>query len=173
MEYGFRLPSAVDNRPLTFDEFERRLGTVLYTSATPADYEMKKADQVVEQIIRPTGLVDPQVEVRPIEGQVDDLIGEINKRVAQGERVLVTTLTKRMAEDLSEYLLEMGVKVHYLHSEVETLGSHQHPCATCAWASSTWLSASTCCAKVWTCQKCPWSPSWTPISRVSCAPRRR
>ncbi len=121
VEYGFRLPSAVDNRPLTFDEFERRLGTVLYTSATPAEYEMKKADQVVEQIIRPTGLVDPEVEVRPIEGQIDDLIGEINKRVEIGERVLVTTLTKRMAEDLSEYLLEMGVKVHYLHSEVETL----------------------------------------------------
>lgn len=121
VEYGFRLPSAVDNRPLTFDEFERRLGTVIYTSATPADYEMKRAGQVVEQIIRPTGLVDPEIDVRPIEGQVDDLIGEINKRVATGERTLVTTLTKRMAEDLSEYLQEMGVKVHYLHSEVETL----------------------------------------------------
>ncbi len=121
VEYGFRLPSAVDNRPLTFDEFEHRLGTVIYTSATPAEYELKRASQVVEQIIRPTGLVDPEVEVRPIHGQVDDLIGEINKRVALRERVLVTTLTKRMAEDLSEYLLENGVKVHYLHSEVETL----------------------------------------------------
>lgn len=121
VEYGFRLPSAVDNRPLMFDEFEKRLGTVIYTSATPADYEMRKSQQIVEQIIRPTGLVDPEVEVRKIEGQVDDLIGEINKRVSTGERVLVTTLTKRMAEDLSEYLLEMGVKVHYLHSEVETL----------------------------------------------------
>jgi excinuclease ABC subunit B len=121
VEYGFRLPSAVDNRPLTFDEFEHRLGTVIYTSATPAEYELKRAAQVVEQIIRPTGLIDPEVEVRPIHGQVDDLIGEINKRTAVGERVLVTTLTKRMAEDLSEYLLEMGVKVHYLHSEVETL----------------------------------------------------
>ena len=121
VEYGFRLPSAVDNRPLTFDEFERRLGTVVYTSATPGEYELKNAQQVVEQIIRPTGLVDPEIEVRPIEGQVDDLIGEINKRVGVGERVLVTTLTKRMSEDLSEYLLEMGVKVHYLHSEVETL----------------------------------------------------
>jgi len=121
VEYGFRLPSAVDNRPLTFDEFEERLGTVVYTSATPGDYELKHAQQVVEQIIRPTGLVDPEVEVRPIAGQVDDLIGEINKRVAEGERVLVTTLTKRMAEDLSEYLLELGIKVHYLHSEVETL----------------------------------------------------
>ncbi|MCW5838929.1 MAG: excinuclease ABC subunit UvrB [Anaerolineales bacterium] len=121
VEYGFRLPSAVDNRPLTFDEFEERLGYVMYTSATPAEYELKHAQQVVEQIIRPTGLVDPQVEVRPIAGQVDDLIGEINKRIAEGERVLVTTLTKRMAEDLSEYLLELGIKVHYLHSEVDTL----------------------------------------------------
>jgi excinuclease ABC subunit B len=121
VEYGFRLPSAVDNRPLTFDEFEKRLGTVIYTSATPSEYEMKKAQQVVEQIIRPTGLVDPEVEVRPIEGQVDDLINEIAKRVNNGERVLITTLTKRMAEDLTEYLLEMGIKVNYLHSEVETL----------------------------------------------------
>jgi len=121
VEYGFRLPSAVDNRPLTFAEFERRLGTVIYTSATPAEYEMKRAQQVVEQIIRPTGLIDPEVEVRPIEGQVDDLISEIGKRVTLGERVLVTTLTKRMAEDLAEYLNEMGIKVHYLHSEVLTL----------------------------------------------------
>jgi len=121
VEYGFRLPSAVDNRPLTFSEFEERLGNVVYTSATPGEYELKHAQQVVEQIIRPTGLVDPQVEMRPIGGQVDDLIGEINKRVAEKERVLVTTLTKRMAEDLSEYLLELGIKVHYLHSEVETL----------------------------------------------------
>jgi excinuclease ABC subunit B len=121
VEYGFRLPSAVDNRPLTFDEFEERLGTVMYTSATPADYELKHAQQVVEQIIRPTGLIDPEVEVRPIAGQVDDLIGELNKRIGVGERVLVTTLTKRMAEDLSEYLVEMGIKVHYLHSEVDTL----------------------------------------------------
>lgn len=121
VEYGFRLPSAVDNRPLTFDEFENRLGTIIYTSATPADYEMRRAAQVVEQIIRPTGLVDPEVEVRPIEGQVDDLIGEISKRVSAGERVLVTTLTKRMAEDLTEYLQEMGIKVQYLHSEVDTL----------------------------------------------------
>ncbi len=121
VEYGFRLPSAVDNRPLTFDEFEHRMGTVIYTSATPAEYEMKRAQQVVEQIIRPTGLIDPEVEVRPVEGQVDDLISEIGKRVKESERVLVTTLTKRMAEDLSDYLMEMGVKVHYLHSEVMTL----------------------------------------------------
>jgi excinuclease ABC subunit B len=121
VEYGFRLPSALDNRPLTFDEFEEHMGSTIYTSATPGPYELKKADQVVEQIIRPTGLVDPQVEVRPIEGQVDDLIAEINQRVEGGERTLVTTLTKRMAEKLSDYLMEMGVKVHYLHSEIDTL----------------------------------------------------
>src|ERR671923_1495156 len=121
VEYGFRLPSAVDNRPLKFDEFEQVMGHTIYTSATPGPYEMGKADQVVEQIIRPTGLVDPEVEVRPTKGQVDDLIGEIKQRVERGERVLVTTLTKRMAEDLSEYLQELGMKVHYLHSEVETL----------------------------------------------------
>lgn len=121
VEYGFRLPSALDNRPLTFDEFEKHMGFTIYTSATPGPYEMNKADQVVEQIIRPTGLIDPEVEVRPIEGQVDDLIGEIHSRVEIGQRTLVTTLTKRMAEKLADYLKDMGVKVHYLHSEVDTL----------------------------------------------------
>ena len=121
VEYGFRLPSALDNRPLTFDEFEQHMGFTIYTSATPGPYETKRAQQVVEQIIRPTGLVDPEVIVRPSAGQVDDLIGEIKARVNAGERVLVTTLTKRMAEDLADYLLEMGIKVQYLHSEVETL----------------------------------------------------
>jgi excinuclease ABC subunit B len=121
VEYGFRLPSAIDNRPLKFDEFEQVMGHTIYTSATPGPYEMNKADQVVEQIIRPTGLIDPEVEVRPTTGQVDNLIGEIRERVERGERVLVTTLTKRMSEDLSEYLQELGMKVHYLHSEVETL----------------------------------------------------
>ncbi|MDO9122095.1 MAG: helicase-related protein, partial [Anaerolineaceae bacterium] len=121
VEYGFRLPSAMDNRPLTFDEFENKMGYTIYTSATPADFEMKRANQVVEQIIRPTGLVDPQIEVRPTKGQVDDLYAEIKLRTEKGERVLVTTLTKRMSEDLADYLLELGVKVSYLHSEVETL----------------------------------------------------
>jgi excinuclease ABC subunit B len=121
VEYGFRLPSAMDNRPLKFDEFEQVMGNTIYTSATPGPYEMNKADQVVEQIIRPTGLIDPEVDVRPTMGQVDDLVGEIRQRVERGERVLVTTLTKRMSEDLSEYLQELGLKVHYLHSEVETL----------------------------------------------------
>jgi len=121
VEYGFRLPSALDNRPLKFPEFEQVMGYTIYTSATPGPYEMEKADQVVEQIIRPTGLVDPEVEVRPVKGQVDDLVAEIKGRVERGERVLVTTLTKRMAEDLSDYLMELGVKVHYLHSEIDTL----------------------------------------------------
>lgn len=121
VEYGFRLPSALDNRPLTFDEFEEYMRTTIYTSATPGPYEMQRADQVVEQIIRPTGLVDPEVEVRPIDGQVDDLIAEIRMRVDRGERALVTTLTKRMAEKLSDYLADMGTRVHYLHSEIDTL----------------------------------------------------
>jgi excinuclease ABC subunit B len=121
VEYGFRLPSAMDNRPLKFEEFEQVMGSTIYTSATPSHYEMEHADQVVEQIIRPTGLVDPEVDVRPTKGQVDDLVGEISKRVERHERVLVTTLTKRMSEDLTKYLKELGVKVQYLHSEVETL----------------------------------------------------
>jgi excinuclease ABC subunit B len=121
IDYGFRLPSALDNRPLKFEEFVQQMGITMYTSATPANYELEKADQVVEQIIRPTGLIDPEVVVRPSEGQVDDLVGEINQRVEHGERILVTTLTKRMAEDLSDYLLELGLKVHYLHSEIDTL----------------------------------------------------
>ena len=121
VEYGFRLPSAIDNRPLAFDEFKERTGQVLYTSATPGPYELEAAEQVVEQIIRPTGLVDPAVEVRPVEGQIDDLVGEIKKRTEVGQRTLVTTLTKRMSEDLADYLLELGIKVHYLHSEVDTL----------------------------------------------------
>ena len=121
VEYGFRLPSALDNRPLTFEEFEQHMGYTIYTSATPRPYEMEHADQVVEQIIRPTGLVDPEIEIRPIEGQVDDLVSEINQRVAVGQRVLVTTLTKRMAEKLSDYLLDLDLKVHYLHSEIDTL----------------------------------------------------
>ncbi|MBI5825406.1 MAG: excinuclease ABC subunit UvrB [Chloroflexi bacterium] len=121
VEYGFRLPSAMDNRPLKFEEFEQVMGSTIYTSATPSVYELEHAEQVVEQIIRPTGLVDPEVIVRPTKGQVDDLVGEISQRVGRGERVLVTTLTKRMSEDLTKYMKELGIKVQYLHSEVETL----------------------------------------------------
>lgn len=121
VDYGFRLPSAKDNRPLKFEEFEKLMGTTLYTSATPGPYEMQKNDAVVEQVIRPTGLLDPQIDVRPTKGQVDDLIAELRKRVEIGERALVTTLTKRMAEDMADYLKESGFKVQYLHSEVDTL----------------------------------------------------
>jgi len=121
VEYGFRLPSAIDNRPLTFEEFEKHINQVVYVSATPGEYERKRSTQVVEQIIRPTGLVDPKIEVRPTKGQVDDLMEEVRKRAQSGERVLVTTLTKKMAEDLTDYLIEMGVRARYLHSEIDTL----------------------------------------------------
>jgi excinuclease ABC subunit B len=122
IEYGFRLPSALDNRPLTFEEFEHRVNQVLYVSATPGPYELTKSSGVVvEQIIRPTGLIDPEVEVRPVKGQIDDLLHEIRERAKKGERVLVTTLTKRMAEDLAEYYGEVGVRCRYMHSEIETL----------------------------------------------------
>ena len=122
VEYGFRLPSALDNRPLTFEEFEKRTNQLIYVSATPGPYELTKAGGVVtEQVIRPTGLTDPEVEVRPVRGQIDDLLHEIRKRAEKNERVLVTTLTKRMAEDLAEYYTEVGVKCRYLHSEIETL----------------------------------------------------
>ena len=121
VEHGFRLPSALDNRPFQFHEFEERINQVIYTTATPGPYERAMSAQVVDQIIRPTGLVDPEVVIRPTKGQVDDLLGEIRSRVERGERALVTTLTKRMAEDLADYLADLGTKVHYLHSEIDTL----------------------------------------------------
>ena len=121
VEFGFRLPSALDNRPLRFDEFIEKVNQVVFMSATPAPYELRRSKRVVEQIVRPTGLVDPEVEIRPTRGQVDDLIEEIRKRAEAGQRVLVTTLTKKMAEDLTDYLMEMGVRVRYLHSEIDTL----------------------------------------------------
>ena len=121
IDYGFRLPSAYDNRPLKFHEFEQYMGNVVFVSATPGDYEVKKSAQVVEQIIRPTGLVDPLVEVRPIEGQTDDVIREVKATIDRGDRVLVTTLTKKLAEELSEFLADQGIRTRYLHSEIETL----------------------------------------------------
>ncbi len=121
VEHGFRMPSALDNRPLTFTEFERHVNQAVYVSATPAEYELSRSPEPVQQVIRPTGLLDPQIEIRPIDGQIDDLIAEIRDRTAKGQRVLVTTLTKRMAEDLTEYLEEINIKVQYLHSDVDTL----------------------------------------------------
>ena len=121
IDYGFRLPSALDNRPLKLPEFEKHVNQILYVSATPGDYELERTNHKVEQIIRPTGLLDPKVEVRPIEGQIDDLVGEINKRIDRDERVFVTTLTKKMAEDLTDYLKDIGIKVRYLHSDIKTL----------------------------------------------------
>jgi excinuclease ABC subunit B len=121
VEYGFRLPSALDNRPFSFKEFEQHVNQVVYVSATPSDYEYEHSQQVVEQLVRPTGLLEPTFEIKPTKGQIDDLIEQIKTRVAKGERVLVTTLTKRMAEELSDYLIELGIKTHYLHSEIVTL----------------------------------------------------
>jgi excinuclease ABC subunit B len=121
VDFGFRLPSAIDNRPLRFDEFQERVQQIVYMSATPGPYELRVTSTVVEQIVRPTGLIDPEVEIRPTKGQVDDLMGEIRARTDHDQRVLVTTLTKKMAEDLTDYLVEMGIRVRYLHSEVDTL----------------------------------------------------
>ena len=121
IDYGFRLPSALDNRPLKFEEFEQRMGQTVFTSATPGPYERRVSQAVVQQIVRPTGILDPQISVRPVEGQIEDLLSEVAARVKRGQRALITTLTQRMAEDLSEYLIEMGVRAHYLHAEVETI----------------------------------------------------
>ena len=121
VNYGFRMRSAYDNRPLTFEEFDARVPQMICVSATPAEYEMKEAGQVVEQIIRPTGLLDPEIEVRPVKGQIDDLLGEIKKVTESGGRTLITTLTKRMAENLTDYLKENGIKVRYMHSDIDTL----------------------------------------------------
>ncbi len=121
IDYGFRLPSALDNRPLKLEEFEQHVNQIMYVSATPGDYELNQTSRIVEQVIRPTGLLDPKVEVRPIEGQIDDLVAEINLRIERKERVFVTTLTKKMAEDLTDYLKDLGIKVRYLHSDIKTL----------------------------------------------------
>ena len=121
VDYGFRLPSALDNRPLKFDEFERHVNQIIYVSATPGEYELTRSPEPAQQIIRPTGLLDPQLVIRPTDGQIDDLIAEIRDRIEKQQRILVTTLTKRMAEDLSQYLLDLGIKTAYIHSDVDTL----------------------------------------------------
>lgn len=121
VDYGFRLPSALDNRPLNFEEFESKVNQMLFVSATPGEYEERNELLRAEQVIRPTGLLDPEVEVRPVEGQIDDLVGEVNKEIAKKNKVLITTLTKRMAEDLTDYMRELGIRVKYLHSDIDTL----------------------------------------------------
>ena len=121
VEHGFRLPSALDNRPLNFEEFEDRVSQAVYVSATPGPYEMEHSEKIIEQVIRPTGLTDPVIEVKPVDGQIDDLLYQVNQRVNKGERCLITTLTKRMSEELSDYLKETGIRTQYLHSEIDTL----------------------------------------------------
>ncbi len=169
VNYGFRLPSAMDNRPLKLDEFETRMRQTVFVSATPAAYEQERSDNTVEQVVRPTGLVDPLVEVLPATTQVDDLLGQIKARTSVGERVLVTTLTKRMAEDLTDFLTEHGVKVRYLYStSIRWSGSKSF--VICGWAPSMCWWASTCCARAWIFPRCPWWPFWTPTKRDSCDP---
>ena len=121
MEYGFRLPSALDNRPLSFNEFEERIDQIMFVSATPGEYEADHELLRAEQVIRPTGLLDPEVEVRPVEGQIDDLVAEVKKEIEKKNKILITTLTKRMAEDLTDYMKELGIRVRYLHSDIDTL----------------------------------------------------
>ena len=172
VEHGFRLPSAMDNRPLTLEEFLERIGQTVYMSATPGQYELKKANGYVEQIIRPTGLVDPEVVVKPTKGQIDDLIARDQGATERNERVLVTTLTKKMSEDLTDYLLEQGIRTGTCTAR-STPCAGSSCCASCAWASSTCWSGSTCCERGSTCRRCRWWRSSTPTRRASCAAARR
>jgi excinuclease ABC subunit B len=172
VEFGFRLPSALDNRPLKFEEFEGKVRQAIFVSATPADYEKQHAGQVVEQLVRPTGLIDPVVEVRGAASQVDDVLQEIHERVKVNERVLITTLTKRMSEQLTDYLADNGVKVRYLHSDVDTV-ERVRSCATCASVCSTCWWASTCFAKAWTFPRCRWWRSLMRTKKAFCAPSVR
>ena len=168
-EHGFRLPSALDNRPLTYDEFDDHIRQVVYVSATPGTYEIGRSSQVVEMIIRPTGLVDPEVEVRPTRNQVDDLMEEIRVRTERKERVLVTTLTKKMAEDLTDFLLENRGCASATCIARSTRSNASQYCAICGWASSTCWSASIFCARAWICLRFRSSVSWMPTRRAICA----
>jgi excinuclease ABC subunit B len=172
VEHGFRLPSALDNRPLRFDEFLEKVQQLVFVSATPGPFELRHSTRVAEQLVRPTGIVDPDVELRATKNQIDDLLNEIRKREEVGERTLVTTLTKKMAEDLTDYLLESGVKARYLHSEVDTLERIQI-IRELRSASTTCSSASTSCARGSTCPRSRWSRCWTRTRRASCAARPR
>jgi excinuclease ABC subunit B len=165
------MPSALDNRPLNFSEFVSRVSQSIYVSATPGPYELERSGGVVvEQIIRPTGLTDPEVEVRPVGGQVDDLLHEIRERVARSERVLVTTLTKRMAEDLTEYYAEIGVKCRYLHSDIDTLERIKilRELRLGEFDVLIGINLLREGARGWTCPRCPWSPSSMPTRRATC-----
>ena len=172
VEFGFRLPSALDNRPLRFEEFVKKVNQTVYMSATPGPYELRTSSRIAEQIVRPTGLVDPEVQVRPTRGQVDDLIEEIRKRAEAGQRVLVTTLTKKMAEDLTDYLLEMGIRVRYLHSEVDTI-QRIEIIRDLRLGEFDVLVGINLLREGSTCPRCRWSRSWTPTRRGSCARTRR
>ena len=165
VDYGFRLPSAFDNRPLNFDEFYSHIHQAIFVSATPGDLELEKSAQVVEQVIRPTGLLDPKITVKPTDGQIDDLISEINLRVEKGERVLVTTLTKKMAEDLTSYLEGYGIKVRYMHHDIDTVERMEIIRDLRLGEFDVWW-ASTCCGRAWTSPRCPWWPFSTRTRRV-------
>ena len=168
IDYGFRLPSAFDNRPLNFDEFYDRINQVVFVSATPGDLELEKSQTIAEQIIRPTGLLDPEISVRPTEGQLDDLVSEINIRVSKKQRVLITTLTKKMAEDLTAYLETMGIKVRYMHHDIDTV-ERMEIVRDLRLANLMCLSESTFCEKVLIFRKYRWLPCLTPTKRVFCA----
>jgi len=170
VDHGFRLPSALDNRPLRFEEFTQLIPRNIYVSATPADYELKRSGgEIVEQLIRPTGLVDPEISVRPVDSQIDDLVEEVRKRVELTERVLVTTLTKRMAEELTDYLGSLGIRVRYLHSDINALERVDIPCAS---GSSMFSWESTCCGRGWICPRCLSSRCATPTRKVFSAVKR-
>ena len=172
-EFGFRLPSAIDNRPLRFEEWDAMRPQTMYVSATPGHWEMERTGGVfVEQVIRPTGLIDPPVNIRPVKTQVDDLVAECREVAQKGYRVLVTTLTKRMAEDLTEYMHEQGIRVRYMHSDIETL-ERIEIIRDLRLGAFDVLSASTSCAKASIFPNAPSSPSSMPTRKASCAPRRR
>ncbi|GAM77679.1 excinuclease ABC subunit B [Vibrio ishigakensis] len=169
VEYGFRLPSALDNRPLKFEEFEALAPQTIFVSATPGKYEIEMSgDEIADQVVRPTGLLDPELEVRPVATQVDDLLSEIRIRSAVDERVLVTTLTKRMAEDLTEYLTEHDVKVRYLHSDVDTV-ERVEIIRDLRLGEFDVLVGINLLREAWICQRYRWWPFWMPIKRASCA----
>ena len=170
VEYGFRLPSALDNRPLSFDEFESKIDQVMFVSATPGKYEEEHELLRAEQVIRPTGLLDPEVEVRPVEGQIDDLIGEVNKEIANKHKILITTLTKRMAEDLTDYMRELGIRVRYLHSDIDTL-ERTEIVRDMRLDVFDVLVGINFCEKVWIFRKSHWLQFWMQIKKDSCVPR--